>query len=178
MAPPLTTPAPLWRRLLAAFYDALLLLGLWLVTTLADVVLRALLQQPEHPRLLQLLLLAGGLLFFGHSWVRGGQTLGMRAWRLQLRRLDGAKVRWPIAAARYAALLLSWAVVLAPALLTVRTVAAHPHSAAVGAGCAIAALCALLWSRMDSRRRAPCDLLAGTEVVLLAATEAGELGDA
>jgi hypothetical protein len=31
---------------------------------------------------------------------------------------------------------------------------------------------------MDSRRRAPCDLLAGTEVVLLAATEAGELGDA
>lgn len=172
------TPAPLRRRFMAAVYDGLLLLALWMVTTLAYAVLRALLQQPEHPRLLQLLLLAVGLLFFGHSWVRGGQTLGMRAWHLQLRRLDGAGLRWPIAAVRYAALLLSWAVVLAPALLTVRTVATHPHSAAAGTGCAIAALCALLWSRMDARRRAPCDVLAGTEVVLLAATEAGGLGKA
>ncbi|MGB0956701.1 MAG: hypothetical protein ACPGZP_11990, partial [Panacagrimonas sp.] len=36
----LVLPAPLWRRLVAALYDGLLLLALWMIAALADVLIR------------------------------------------------------------------------------------------------------------------------------------------
>lgn len=38
--------------------------------------------------------------FFWFFWCRGGQTLGMRAWRLQLRQMDGQFVTLPQAMVR------------------------------------------------------------------------------
>ncbi|OGI41569.1 MAG: hypothetical protein A2150_00620 [Candidatus Muproteobacteria bacterium RBG_16_64_11] len=45
-----------------------------------------------------------GFLFYGWFWTRGGQTLGMRAWRLRLTRADGGPVTWRRAALRIGAL--------------------------------------------------------------------------
>ena len=58
--------------------------------------------------LIQIYLVLVCFLFFGWFWTHGGQTLGMRAWRLQLRRIDGQNLAWSTAVVRFAGALLSW----------------------------------------------------------------------
>ena len=132
-------PAPLWRRLAAAAYDALLLAAIWMALATADLFLRGAAGLPYNVHVFRAELLLAALLFFGGSWTHGGQTLGMRAWRLQLRRIDGQPVNWPTALARYAFAWLAWL--------------------PLGLG--------VLWCVIDSRKRAWHDTLSGTEVVLL-----------
>ena len=50
------------------------------------------------------------LIFFTGFWLRGGQTLGMRAWKLKLVRTDGHPLRWTDALKRHFAAILSWLV--------------------------------------------------------------------
>jgi len=45
--------------------------------------------------------------FFCAFWVHGGQTLGMRAWRIRVVRDDGGTLTWRSAAARFAAALVA-----------------------------------------------------------------------
>lgn len=143
----LVIPAPFWRRCAALVYDSLLLLGLFLTGTLIAVIVRdalGLVHEPIWAMRLWLLLLGFG--FFGWSWTHGGRTPGMLAWRLQLRRIDGASVRWPVAFLRYCAAWPSWGL------------------------CGLGAL----WCLVDSRRRAVHDLIAGTEMVCLPAAARGQ----
>ncbi len=141
--PDLVIPAPLWRRLAAAFYDGLLLIALLLSSTWFAILLRDALgiapQTPGWIVFLRLMYFGIGLGFCGGFWTHGGQTLGMRTWRLQLRRDDGGALRWPVATLRFAVSLLSWGL--------------------LGAG--------VLWCLIDARRRAWHDIVSGTEVVLL-----------
>lgn len=110
-----------------------------MIAALVDSGVRGLLGLPYHAGMLRGWLLLVGLLFFGWFWTHGGQTLGMRAWRLQLRREDAGPLNWPRAVLRYA---LAW-----------------PSWLLLGVG--------VLWSLIDSRKQAAHDRLAGTEVVLL-----------
>jgi uncharacterized RDD family membrane protein YckC len=87
-APPPT--AGVFRRLAAGCYDALLLGAVWMLATLAIVALRGGEPVPPGQLVYQLLLLGTTALFFITSWLRGGQTLGMRAWRLKVERESGA----------------------------------------------------------------------------------------
>lgn len=132
-------PAPLWRRLASAGYDALVLAAIWMVVAMADLFLRGVAGVPGSVPGLRAELLLAAVLFFGVSWTRGGQTLGMRAWRLQLRRADGRPLTWPVALARFAFAWLAWL--------------------PLGLG--------VLWCAIDARKRAWHDALTGTEVVLL-----------
>jgi len=77
------------RRLAAGCYDALLLGALWMAATLAVVAVRGGQPMPAGEPGYQLLLLVVAALFFITSWLRGGQTLGMRAWRLRVERESG-----------------------------------------------------------------------------------------
>jgi uncharacterized RDD family membrane protein YckC len=92
----------MWRRLAALCYDLLLLTALVLSFTLLVVVVR--LGTPVQPGTwwFPLCLLAIIVLFFCGFWVHGGQTLGMRAWRIRVVRDDGGALTWPRAAARFA----------------------------------------------------------------------------
>lgn len=160
-------PAPPWRRLFAAFYDGLVLLGLSMAALLLEMIVREhLLGLAKNVTALQVLLFAVGLAFFGWFWVHGGQTLGMRAWRLQVRRLDGAPVRWPIAAVRYAVMIASWAVVLLPVLPALPRYADDAPLQAAALASGLVALTVVALMHVEGRRRAPCDWAAGTEVVL------------
>lgn len=109
-------PAPLWRRIAALVYDVFPLIGLWMITAFVYLFAAGRHYDPAHPewgtRLgLQLALLAVTLAYFSISWVRIGQTIGMRAWKLKLLRADGGKVGvWP-ALARFFFALLSLAIV-------------------------------------------------------------------
>lgn len=142
MTPTPFSPAPLWRRLAAALYDGLLLAAVWMGAAVADEVMRGALGLPYHAGVLRGWLFLVGLLFCGWFWTHGGQTLGMRAWRLQLRRADGGPLGWVTAAVRYA---IAWAAWLP-----------------LGVG--------VLWAAVDRRRRAWHDVASGTELVLLPPT--------
>ena len=138
-----------------------------MVAALIDTWVRDALNDLARTRLaFQLLLFVIGLGFFGYSWTHGGQTLGMRVWRLRVRRGDGAALRWPIAGLRYAVMLLTWFAVLLPALLQIPSLAARLHAERVMiAGLAYSAF-AILLMLLDRRRRAPCDWAARTEVIV------------
>lgn len=97
------------RRLAAIFYDSWLLAGLWLLGAAVDTFVQAGLGTSDAPfRLpLQIYLLACPFIFFGWFWTHGGQTLGMRAWRLKLLDQAGEPVNWRQSLVRVAAAHLS-----------------------------------------------------------------------
>lgn len=87
-------PAPLWRRFAALVYDWLLLCGVSLGYGFIAIALRRLVfgPQPEDVMPGPLFQLGWLILIFGfylYFWHWGGQTLGMRAWRLRLESDNG-----------------------------------------------------------------------------------------
>ena len=105
-APPLPPPG-LLRRLGALIYDALLLAGIWFVATALLLPLRGgEAFRPNQPAY-SAYLLGVGFVFYGWFWTHGGQTLGMRAWKIRLRATGGEAVSWTQAAVRFLAALLS-----------------------------------------------------------------------
>lgn len=160
--------APLWRRLAAAAYDGLLLVALWLTATLLASVTQDLfgLGHSVHwARGLQIYLFILGLLMFGWFWTHGGQTPGLKAWQLRLQRDDGSPLRWPIAAVRYATMLVSWSVTAIPLLLL--TPFFHHHTALMPAAwvCSGLFVAACLVSLIDPLHRSPQDFISGTRHV-------------
>ena len=95
-------PASIWRRLAAFSYDLLLLAALVLSFTLLVVAVRLGTPVPPGTWWFPSSLLAIAMLFFCGFWVHGGQTLGMRAWRIRVVRNDGGALSWPRAGARFA----------------------------------------------------------------------------
>lgn len=47
-------------------------------------------------------------LFFAWFWIHGGQTLGMRAWKVKLVRQDGMTISWGQAFLRFCYSIVSW----------------------------------------------------------------------
>ena len=84
-------PAGLFHRLVAMFYDALLLLSILLVATaLALLVTKGTLHY--HNPFFRTFLFLTCFWFYAWFWLHGGQTLGMRAWRLRVQRPDGRPI--------------------------------------------------------------------------------------
>ncbi len=107
--PRVVRTAGFFRRLGAMAYDALLLFAILLVASIPLAFLDG--QTREWwpvEGLIRLYLLAVSLGYFVGSWHRGGQTLGMRAWRLRLVAADGGRARPRQLLRRFAAALLSW----------------------------------------------------------------------
>lgn len=102
-------PRPgMFRRLAAVAYDGLILLGLWLLAALIFVLVADTLGQHAWPRwLFQAYLWFVGYGFFGWFWLHGGQTLGMRVWRLKLV-ADGSPMSWSLALRRFSAATVSF----------------------------------------------------------------------
>lgn len=99
----------LFRRLAAMFYDAWLVAAIILLGAMLDTAARVLLEAYGYTtRLpLQAYLLLAPAFFFAWFWTHGGQTLGMRAWRLHLVTADGEPVGWSRAWLRVAGAWLS-----------------------------------------------------------------------
>jgi uncharacterized RDD family membrane protein YckC len=94
-----SAPAGLLRRLAALTYDLLLVIALGFIVTFAMLPLtggEAILTETQrylghaYHALLAIVVFA----YFGLSWTRSGQTLGMRAWRIRLESRDGTPVNW------------------------------------------------------------------------------------
>lgn len=102
------TPPGFLRRLGAMTYDIILLIAVLIMLSYPYVWLTGGNKPALWVRsLYQIYLLAICFLFYAGQWVRGGQTLGMRTWRIKLVRQDGASITWAIAFKRFIYALLS-----------------------------------------------------------------------
>ncbi len=99
--------ASLPRRLGAMLYDGLLVLAVLFMATLPFVAVRG--GEPVEPEntVYQLTMLGVVYVFFVFFWTRGGQTLGMRSWRLRLETADGRLPSFTTASLRFVAALVS-----------------------------------------------------------------------
>jgi uncharacterized RDD family membrane protein YckC len=137
---PSASPATLPWRLLAAVYDALPVLALWMLASAIALVLHG--NRPFAPwsagqlALWTLCWLITGL-YAVLSWRRGGQTLGMRPWRLRVVADEGGPASLRALWLRYAVATLSLAL--------------------GGLG--------FLWSLFERERRTWHDLASGTRLV-------------
>jgi uncharacterized RDD family membrane protein YckC len=104
--------AGLFRRLMAIIYDLFLLIALLFIATAAAMVLNKgnAIQpgQPLYPVYVVYLLMIS-FIFYGWFWTHGGQTLGMKTWKMKLQQENGEAVTWPLALLRFITAILSWA---------------------------------------------------------------------
>ncbi len=80
-------PAGLFRRLAALLYDSLLLLAVLFIATAILLPLTDGVAFSHNPFLTTYLLFIS-FFFYSWFWMHGGQTLGMRSWKLQLRNIN------------------------------------------------------------------------------------------
>jgi len=135
-------PTGLPRRVAAAGYDLLLVIALWFVAVFALLPFTHGHAIDGSNLWFRLYLLVVPYLYFSWFWTRGGQTVGMRAWRLRLRDNDGHSASWLQALLRYCTAWFSWLSVLG-----------------------------ILWSIRDARKRCLQDILSRTEIVVLPKTD-------
>jgi len=137
MTSALLQAAGLARRLAAMLYDTLLLTAiLFVASAIAVAINRG--HAVSHP-LYYLSLATICYLFFCWFWTHGGQTLGMRTWRLKLISLSDQKITWSQATQRFLLSILG----LLP----------------FGAG--------LFWLLLDSDKLALYDRLSATRIVYI-----------
>lgn len=161
-------PAPLPRRAAALIYEALMVgavsavagLGAGIANTLIVRLLPA--ATALTVPLTGLLLLAGWWYYFKLNWLREGQTLPMRVWRIALNAATGGRPTLNQYRRRFAA---------ATALLVVLPLAAYAGLRRSGIPPKTAAAAALCWwilpwgfALLNRRRQFLYDYWAGTEL--------------
>lgn len=93
------SPAGLGRRLMAMFYDLLLLFSIWMLIGFVAVAINQ--GEAVEGPIMKSVLFTATFLFFGFFWTRSGQTLGMQAWRLRVQTLGGHRLSWSRALLRF-----------------------------------------------------------------------------
>ena len=110
--------AGLFRRLFAIFYDSFLLLAiLFIVSAVATALNNGKAVEPGdalYP-IFVIIIFSLSYLYFAWFWIHGGQSLGMKTWRIQLQNYDpennsNRQVDWKIAAIRFFSAIVSWSV--------------------------------------------------------------------
>ena len=82
-------------------YDGLLLFALLMAAALPVVLIAGENSEFVKSPAYQFYLYMVSFLFFGWFWTNGGQTLGMRSWKLQVVRDDGFSLGWDSALIRF-----------------------------------------------------------------------------
>ena len=83
-------------------YDSLLVIALMMLATVPFVAVRGgEVVEPDDNLVYQVCILLIIYAFFAFFWSYGGQTLGMRAWRLRLEMKDGGVPSFQVASARF-----------------------------------------------------------------------------
>jgi len=161
---PRTLPAGILRRLAALVYDGLLLFSVIFVATAATLVFTNGEAVGPGNLWLRVYLMTVAFLFFGWFWTHGGQTLGMRAWRLRAERLDGDNMGWTDALRRYLCGLGLFLPLFAGLILQPGEAA---RSVVVGLGL-LPPIVAFLWIRRSPEGLAWHDRASRTRVIHLA----------
>ena len=160
-APSSDTAPGVLLRLAVMTYEAVLLFGLVFVTGYALLALAGWTYplRPGQRWALQALLFVAIGAYFVYCWVRAGQTLAMKSWRLRVVDRDGSLLSPLRAVLRY---LLAWTL-FAPGLAFI---ALAGPGAATSLIALIASLIVMLaTARLDPRRQLPHDRILGSRVI-------------
>jgi len=118
----LNQPIGFFKRLVVIIYDLLLLTALLFTVgvMVAGIMTFALNDgnaiTEDHnfyfasQLIILIILLCTSFLFFSWFWMHGGQTLGMKTWRVQLISMDGTQIDWRKSAIRFIGAIISWLV--------------------------------------------------------------------
>ena len=98
----------MFKRLMAMFYDSLLLFSLFFLATMILIPFTNVDSIESNNFAYDFYLLLIAYLYFVWHWVNGGQTLGMRAWKIRLYQDDERPVSWLRASCRFALASLSF----------------------------------------------------------------------
>ena len=95
---------------MAIIYDLFLLLALLLVATITAMILnQGTIESGHHFHpIFSIYLLIISFAFYGWFWTHGGQTLGMKTWKMKLQQDNGQSITWMLALIRFIAALISW----------------------------------------------------------------------
>lgn len=110
--------------IISLIYDSLILLAITWIATIPILFLTAGEAIPatgwQHWLYLAYLLLVI-YIFVAWSWVKGGQTIGMRSWRIKVVNDDSTAMTWFSSLKRFLAAILSWLTFGLGYLLILRT---------------------------------------------------------
>ena len=97
----------LLRRFAAIFYDCLLLASVLFFATLVMFPFTGgnAISNDNIPYKVYLLSLC--YLYFSWQWMHGGQTLGMRAWKIRLQQFNGGIITWKTVTLRFLSAIIS-----------------------------------------------------------------------
>ena len=101
----------LMRRLMAIIYDLFLLIALlFIATAIAMAFNQGNAIEPGqalYPLYVACLLIIS-FCFYGWFWTHGGQTLGMKTWKMRLQQNNARSITWPLAFIRFTTAMISW----------------------------------------------------------------------
>jgi len=98
----------LLRRLAAILYDSLLVFSILFFATLIFLPVTGGEAIAGTNHLYHVYLSVCCYLYFTWQWLRGGQTLGMKAWRIRVVTFDGVHINWKQASLRFLLACASW----------------------------------------------------------------------
>ncbi len=96
------------RHFAAICYDIMMLVSVLFVFTLVILPLASSSAIESGNLAYNVYLLLLSYLYFCWQWINGGQTLGMKSWRIQVTNLDGQSLNLQQASVRFFAAILSW----------------------------------------------------------------------
>jgi uncharacterized RDD family membrane protein YckC len=97
------------RRLAALIYDLFLLIALlFLATTLLLPLTTGEAISAQQLLIYRIYLAVISFIFYGWFWTHGGQTLGLRAWKIKVLTLDQKPINWYQALLRFVTAIVSW----------------------------------------------------------------------
>jgi uncharacterized RDD family membrane protein YckC len=142
-------------------YEAVLLFGIVFVTGYALLALTGWTYplQARQRWILQAVLFVAVGAYFVYCWVRVGQTLAMKSWRLRVVDRDGSLLSVPRALLRY---VLAWSL-FAPGLLFVALADAGPLQNLLALVASVLVMVGL--ARLDPRRQLLHDRILGSRVI-------------
>lgn len=99
-----------FRRLAAMVYDFFLLLALWFLATALLLPLNGGQAFSSGQIFYPVYLLGVSFGFYGWFWTHGGQTLGLKAWKIKVLTFERQPLSWKQATSRFVAAILSWGI--------------------------------------------------------------------
>ena len=100
-------PAPFLARIAAMIYESLLITAVVFVASFIIIPVVGEMHAPWQRHLFQIYILVILFVYFSAFWLRSGQTLAMKTWRIRLVNQTGAPVTLKQAALRFVITLLS-----------------------------------------------------------------------
>ena len=161
--------APVIKRLLAIFYDSLLLIAVLFLAMVALLLISGGYPFQAGNPLITTYLLVVSFMFFGWFWTHGGQTLGMRAWKLRVQQYTGEAIKWWQAIIRFVTALPAWIVIfIGIALVTNIPLHSYPRLEQVSRLTEwLILIMGITWLVVDQWPNGWRDRVSGTRIIIL-----------